>query len=292
MIDGIHAYRLRMLTCGFCGVLLVFLWSGCDSSADAIPAVWEIPARSPDARSASELIERWSALPLESRDEQVVAEILAGNVPSWLRSLSSLTTERPDGGDWISLEFRVLPDYLAVGSDDDFLFMPMSPQAAQRIADATDMTLPTALLVDLIHSMADRKVAPRPIPPSDAMTTLPVFAQHTGMLLAQRDSLGIESGSWVAGHKKDIVLTGRLNDLEGRVAIYGWHQVDGSPIQPLYTGHTDRWVDYSHGVRLVARSVLVNGKEEDIRLLLESSARSKWLLTDGPMIQAAYPTAF
>ncbi|MFM9625892.1 hypothetical protein ACKI14_49905, partial [Streptomyces turgidiscabies] len=31
-------------------------------------------------------------------------------------------------------------------------------------------------------------------------------------------------------------------------------------IQPLYTGHINWWVDYSHGIRLVYEKVWVNGK--------------------------------
>jgi hypothetical protein len=48
------------------------------------------------------------------------------------------------------------------------------------------------------------------------------------------------------------------------VAIYGWHKPDGKPIQPLYTGHVDWYVDYSHGIRLVSRTVTLDGKERDL----------------------------
>ena len=50
----------------------------------------------------------------------------------------------------------------------------------------------------------------------------------------------------------------------GKVAIYGWHKPDGKPIQPLYTGHTASWVDYSHGIRLVSRRMTVNGEAKTI----------------------------
>jgi hypothetical protein len=41
-------------------------------------------------------------------------------------------------------------------------------------------------------------------------------------------------------------------------------------VQPLYTGHTERWVDYSHGVRLVRRRVLIDG----------AATRAEAILTD------------
>ncbi|MBD0375804.1 MAG: hypothetical protein ICV51_09270 [Flavisolibacter sp.] len=62
----------------------------------------------------------------------------------------------------------------------------------------------------------------------------------------------------IAGIKKDIVITGKLlhDPKPNRVAIYGWHKLDGNPIQPLYTGHVNWYVDYSHGIRLVYRKLL------------------------------------
>jgi hypothetical protein len=63
------------------------------------------------------------------------------------------------------------------------------------------------------------------------------------------------------------------------VAIYGWHKTDGRPIQPLYAGHVDWYVDYSHGIRLVSRKVKVNGRTMDyISLLNHPSLRR--LVTD------------
>ncbi len=32
----------------------------------------------------------------------------------------------------------------------------------------------------------------------------------------------------------------------------------GKPIQPVYTGHVDWYVDYSHGVRLINNNILIN----------------------------------
>lgn len=64
----------------------------------------------------------------------------------------------------------------------------------------------------------------------------------------------------IAGIKKDVVITSKLNQLKNRVAIYGWHLPGGKPIQPLYTGHVDWYVDYSHGIRLVYEKIRINGK--------------------------------
>ena len=69
----------------------------------------------------------------------------------------------------------------------------------------------------------------------------------------------------IAGIKKDVVISGKISrDAKpDREAIYGWHLLNGKPIQPLYTGHINWWVDYSHGIRLVYRKIKVDGKEMD-----------------------------
>ena len=83
----------------------------------------------------------------------------------------------------------------------------------------------------------------------------------------------------------------RLEDEPGRVAIYGWHGQDGSPIQPVYTGHTDRWVDYSHGIRLVSRRVVVDGVEHDLVDLLEDPELWQLVSDEGPRHSARYTTS-
>ena len=66
----------------------------------------------------------------------------------------------------------------------------------------------------------------------------------------------------IAGIKKDVVLTPKLLQPKyaNKVAIYGWHKLDGKPIQPLYTGHVNWYVDYSHGIRLIHKKVKVNNQ--------------------------------
>ena len=82
--------------------------------------------------------------------------------------------------------FYVTPDYLAIGSDEDYFLIPISPNTAQRIADALHCSLPTPKMVDEIYAAAEVKLAPSPIPPSAAMTTVPVFSNHNATVRAQR----------------------------------------------------------------------------------------------------------
>jgi hypothetical protein len=64
----------------------------------------------------------------------------------------------------------------------------------------------------------------------------------------------------VAGIKKDVILSSRLAKQPGKVVIYGWHKPDGKPIQPVFSGHVDWYVDYSHGIRFINNQVLIDGK--------------------------------
>ena len=238
----------------------------------------ELPSRSPSAVSGSEFALAMAGLGVEARDDRIVSEILRGNVPEWLRGLSPVRVGTVRGS---VVEIRVTPDYLAVGSDSDYLLVPMTPQAAQRIADELEMSLPTPALVDAIWAGAALKLNPEPIPPSPEMTTMPVFLRHSLAVRSQREHASTPMGSLVSGHKKDIVVCQSLAATTGRVAIYGWHKADGEPIQPLYLGHTDRWVDYSHGVRLVSRAISVGGETMDLWDALRDPALARLLSREG-----------
>ena len=56
-----------------------------------------------------------------------------------------------------------MPDYLAVGSDADFVRVPMTPQTAQRVADAFGCALPTRKIVDEVYRAATVRPHPRPL---------------------------------------------------------------------------------------------------------------------------------
>lgn len=241
-----------------------------------------LPPRPADAMSGSAFAADIANLPREAREAAVRTEIERGNVPSWWRRFVDV----PVGEAVIA----VSPDYLAVGSDDDWLLTPLTPGVAQAIADRLDCVLPTARMVDAIYAAAPLKLTPAPIPPSPAMTTAAVFAQHNATVVEQRRAAlaAHPPGTLVAGHKKDVVVSLQLATKPGKVAIYGWHRTDGTLIQPLYLGHTAVWVDYSHGVRLVRRAMTCQGAPTTIDAVLADPARCAWLSHEGPVIDGRY----
>ena len=245
----------------------------------------ELPPRPATAPEGAEFARSIANLPLKEREERILEELLAGNAPSFLRTLVPITVV--DGTDRVT--YFVTADYLSIGSDEDYFLTPLTPYTAQRIADRLDCTLPTSRMVDEVYRNAEVKRTPSPIPPSPAMTTVPVFLRHNETVLAEpRDK---PLGALVAGHKKDVVIANKVFGSPGKVAIYGWHRPDGTPIQPLYTGHAASWVDYSHGVRLVRRRVIVNGASKSIDEVLADPRLAPLLSNEGVMHRTRYEVA-
>ena len=131
-----------------------------------------------------------------------------------------------------------------------------------------------------------------PMMPDSTMVTVPVFCRHNRMIEEARIAEGKPLSALIAGHKKDIVITNRLTE-PGRVFIYGWHYPDGTHIQPLTGVHHAGYVDYSHGVRLVNREILVDGKLCDIKDVLQNANLYK-LISDecGIMKVTEYDTSY
>ena len=141
----------------------------------------------------------------------------------------------------------------------------MTPLLAQRICNTINCTMPTKKMVDQIYTTAPCKLRPQPIPPTPEMITVPVFAQHNDSVMAIRLPVLPEYpfGTLVGGTKKDVIISNKIYqnlnpNVPKPVVIYGWHQLNGVPIQPVYNGHEETYADYSHGIRLVLDSVLVD----------------------------------
>jgi hypothetical protein len=251
-----------------------------------------LPDRAANAPTGSEFVQRISSADFAGREQQIFSEITAGNVPNFLRQFQPVTVTNICGGRTNTATFFVAPDYLAVGTDEDYFLAPMTPMTAQLIADRLGCTLPTRKMVDDIYAAAEVKLAPAPISPSPAMTTVPIFAQHNAMVRAARAAFLKRNplGALVAGHQKDLVITPQLADAPGKVAIYGWQQTNGVPIQPLYLKHSATWVDYSQCVRLVQQAMTVNGQPTTVAAVLADPNLTGLLSDEGVIPNPRYPT--
>jgi hypothetical protein len=256
---------------------------------------FNLPPRAADAQGGDVFAASVSLLGREEREDRILREVLAGNVPAFLRQLVPVTTRVTIGGRERVARWFVTPDYLAIGSDDDYFLMPMTPLLAQRIADATGCLLPSKKMVDELYRSAPVKLAPRPIPPSGAMITVPVFKQHNDTLRVQRAAAIAQwpLGALVGGHKKDVIISNAIvanlkPSVPRPVVIYGWHQLNGVPIQPVYNGHGETYADYSHGIRLVQRLAILDTVPATIETLLNDPALWPLFSDEGRIVKPRY----
>src|SRR5208282_204270 len=262
------------------------------SAGSAIAQTISLPPRATNAPGGTDFIKIISTLDFTQREQAVVEQILAGNIPTFQRKFCPINVTNVVEGKTNLATFFAAPDYLAVGSDEDYFLAPISPHAAQRIADQLGCVLPTRKMVDAIYAAAEVKLTPTPIPPSAAMTTVPVFAQINEMIRTQRlaNLSSHPLGALVAGHKKDVVISAQLAGVTNMVAIYGWHQTNGRAIQPLYPGHTAAWVDYSHGIRLVSQNMLVNSETKTVAEVLADPKLCGLISDEGVVTNTRYST--
>ncbi|MBY0314745.1 MAG: hypothetical protein K2Q26_04460 [Bdellovibrionales bacterium] len=188
--------------------------------------------------------------PSVQRELAVVKEVLKGNVPEVLKAFTPLRIPARYQGADVVLELQVQPDYLMIGTENDFVRMPLTNYAAQFLASEFGFVMPTTFLVDRIYDQASVKLKPQPTDwykYPGAMRSGPNYYIFNNTIENQRD------GRWglVAGHKKDVVITNRLNSKPQQVAIYGWQQAGNKPIQPLALPHDFAYEDYSHGIRFL-----------------------------------------
>jgi hypothetical protein len=177
----------------------------------------------------------------------------------------------------------VMPDYLGIGADYDFIRIPMNYFTASAVARRFGFILPTRKMVDAIYHQSDYRLKPLPMQPGPWMRSTAYYQSHNAQIKRQRKARGIPLGALLAGHKKDLVLTNRLRRRKERIAIYGWHRLGGAPIQPLSTVHGARYADYSHGVRLISHQVVIAGKGDSIYDVLGDPNRASFVCDEGPI---------
>lgn len=250
-----------------------------------------IPPRKEGAETGSAFMARIATLSLQEREEEIYRAAISGNIPAFLRELVSIEASLPDGkGVMRHTEYVVMPDYLAIGSDEDFCRIPANPCTAQRIADAFGASLPTSLVADQVYEKADFKLTPFSYYPSGNSNELvEKFVEHNMQIERQFAEAGGVRGRLTSGIKKDIILSVRIAEKPDRVVIYGWHKPDGTPIQPVYSGHIYWYVDYSHGIRLMGAMIKIDGKEYRTDDVLSDPVLFRVLSNEaGQMGQARY----
>jgi hypothetical protein len=233
----------------------------CGAGEDA--PMLQLAPRPASAPGGAELARALRSLEFEAREERIYDEVARGNVPSWLRRLERVEIGGEIDGRRRWVAFWAMPDYLSVGSDDDYFLVPLSAGTAQRIADLVGGSLPAPAMVDAVWSSASVRLIPIRIRPDENIRTVRYFERHNSLIQGQRWQHRVPRGAFIAGHKLDVVATagGAARD---DAALYGWHLPGGRPIQPVYAIAPDRPPQFSIGVRLVHREILVDGRRGEL----------------------------
>jgi hypothetical protein len=213
----------------------------------------------------------------QQRDSLALYYLLEKNIPNFLEKFVPIQTSYTDTANQIkhSAIFYVSKDYVSIGSNSNWARIPLTPISAQKVATAFNCFLPTAKMVDSIYKQATVKLAPMPLYIyRDSSITM---WQHHLIIEGQRQ----QQKGLIAGIKKDIVISNKILQAskQNKVAIYGWHLLNGKPIQPVYAGHVNWYADYSHGVRLVYNKIKINGAWMYYEDVLKHPIY-KWLLTN------------
>jgi hypothetical protein len=186
-----------------------------------------------------------------------------------------------------TLTYLVSSDYLCIGEKEDRVRLPLSAPSAQRIMDKFGCTLPTKKMVDQIWQKSEIKLEPSPNgPPYDSsMFSIDKILFHNDKVTKQL--INKDSSLLIGGHKKDVVLTNKLypDNPNKRVAIYGWHKLNGEAIQGpginSSSHERDYYFDYSHGIRLISKDCTLNGEVMDIFTIFGSNEYSSLISDEG-----------
>lgn len=222
-----------------------------------------------------------------ARESAILAAVGEGWMPAWLLTAKWRPVKVAHKGR--TLVYFVAPDYFSIGTDEDYVRIPMRPATFQAIADAFYAIMPTKHMVDAIWAAAGCKIAPHPFPPGAAMVTVPRFVESNTAIQTELAAVGCgPETALVAGDKKDVVIGPNLDGT--KVAIYGWHQVTGKPIQSYPGPHTVDHVDYSHGARLVSRHALLDDELIDLVTIFENPDLYP-MVSDQGMFDPYFPNA-
>lgn len=275
----------RQIFLPFLVSFLLWTLGGCASLNWGRKPDLAIPARPSSALSGSDFAKKIDRYSVGQRELAILEELKKGNVPDFLRDFVPVSINGKRG---IKATVWVAPDYLAIGDNADFVRFPMNPITAQRVADQFKCVLPTKKLVDIIYRAADIKLSPSTLRPGKSMVQTSQWLKHHQLIEKKMNKF--YQGRLVAGHKKDVVISNRLQQYRARVAIYGWHRRSGKAIQPLSTIHGNHYADYSHGIRLIASMMQVNGKWMPVSEVLSDPGLVHLLSDEGPIRQYRYET--
>lgn len=240
----------------------------------------KIPERPANALTGSQFIATNDFGDMNSKENQykmeqaMLAEIAKGNIPSFCRPENMKTLAMKANG--ITVQYKAGLDYMAIGSDNDFVRVPMTPILAQALSEKYGWGLPTRDMTRAIYASSDIKLsgigyitAPKGTAEHYKqqlkMQGNEYIVRHTADINKQLGEEGLRrlrgGKGLVAGHKKDVIISRYAVDNPDSLDFDGLY-INGAPIQHN-PAHESTYRDYSHGFRPIDGNVTVidiNGK--------------------------------
>ena len=262
--------------------------------------VLDIPLRPEGSMTGSQFaVSIFRLPPGPARTQAIEQQLLLGNVPPFLRMLCPVTVSSTSlAGRKRTATYWVTPDYLSIGTDEDYLRIPLPGAAATRVADAFQGFLPTRRVVNDVYAAGDVQLGMPLLPSGILDRSVERLLQHNACVQVLLGGAAAFFGDLIVGHKKDVVLCqklfeGHVPNAPGSVTTYGGCRVRGPALVP-WSGLSSTDVaqdssEYAHGVRLVAARVTVEGEEYTYDDLLTDPTQAGFLSDEGALPAARYP---
>jgi len=262
------------------------------------------PPRDKDDMTGSQFMRSVRNLSQAQIEERAFQQALRGNMPSFMRpeNFYEIAISEEIDGAQVEMRIRVAPDYFAIGSDDNFVRIPVSPLLARRLADHFGWVLPTSRIVDIVDREAGLgdtgRMTFNAAPDIAKRVTDPETQQRVSAKWNHRE-YGAYEGRWMMSPQfteeqnemiqeqieaeneqrrrdnpdnpnipgvSDVLRAGHKKDI-----IYHNETVSRRTVciyhprrqSVNYVSHHDRYMDYSHGFRAVDDSVEVRYVERD-----------------------------
>lgn len=226
----------------------------------------------------SEILQQLPKSDSFERDEKVLEFFEAGHIPTFYQHWCAVPVKGKKSG--LSGVIYVLPDFLCLGTDEDFVRARVNPPVAEKIGHLIDGQLPTSKMVDDIYAASQKMPAitwgedfhKKWVPDESlmpdgktkgkcygsSMLYTARWPDQDARILKALQERGFKPGKLVAGHLKNVVVGIGIDhrfdknawmwkllkpEDQGKVVgIYGWFKSDGSVIQ----GPNPNW--HSHPI--------------------------------------------
>ncbi len=240
-----------------------------------------IPDQKNNALTGTQFVKHLDGINFQVRETEIYYYLTIGNLPNFLRNFVSITISENNN----EITYLVMSDVLSIGTDDDYLRMPMGAPTAKLIANKFNCILPTKKIADQINKSAQIRLEPVPkgAPYDISMLTTVTYDWNNQQI--EKQLQGSDKTLLITGQKKDVVIDKALLSKPDRVAIYGWFKPNGIPIQgPTVNSnsHELNYQDYSHGIRLIYQDVIVNGELKNIYDVLKDPNLAYLISEQGP----------